>query len=90
MDFSFSPDLDKKVKKIIARNQPLARKIQKQLSIFEQNHLHPSLRLHKLTGNLNGIWSISIDKSIRMLYFLNETEAYFFDIGTHDQVYSRN
>lgn len=89
MDFYISPDLNKELKRIKSRDRKLIQKTEKQLVLFRQNHLHPSLRLHKLSGNLNNIWSISIDKNIRMLFILVEKEAYFFDIGTHDQVYRK-
>lgn len=88
MNFDVSPDLKKELKKIKKKNQSLAQKIEKQLVVFQQNHLHPSLRTHKLSGK-NNIWSISIDKSIRMLYILDKSRAYFFDLGTHEQVYKR-
>lgn len=89
MDFEISPGLQKELKKIKSHDKKLTEKIIKQLELFQKNHLHPSLRVHKLTGNLENIWSISIDRNIRILYFLNEEVAYFFDIGTHDQVYKK-
>jgi len=88
MNFEVSPDLKKDLKKIKNRNKSLSQKIEKQLLLFNSNHLHPSLRTHKLSGHDN-VWSISIDKSVRMLYKLDESNAYFFDIGTHEQVYKR-
>lgn len=89
MDFSISPDLHKTLRKIRSRDKKLLRKIEKPLILFQQNHRHPSLRTHKLSGNLENLWSISIDRHVRMLYVLEENEAYFFDIGTHEQVYKR-
>ncbi len=89
MDFAISPDLEKELKKIKARDRQLAQKIEKQLILFQTNHFHPSLRVHKLTGSLDNIWSISIDRNTRMLYILEENGALFFDIGTHDQVYKK-
>lgn len=64
--------------------------VRKQLKLFENNENHPSLRNHKLGGELNDFWSISINKSIRMIYFIEDNEAYFFNIGTHDEVYRMN
>lgn len=87
MDFRISPELEKELKRIKTRDFHLLQQIQKQLTIFKLNHKHPSLRLHKLSGNLKNLWSISIDRNIRMLFFMEREEAYFFDIGTHDQVY---
>lgn len=83
MNLHFSPELDKELKKLRRRDKTLLTKIEKKLILFQQNPQHPSLRLHKLTGSLKDMWSISIDKSIRMLYFLDGDEAHFFDIGTH-------
>ena len=89
MKFKISPDLNKELKRIKFHNQKLALKIEKQLILFEQNHTHTSLRVNKLTGNFDDVWSISIDMSVRMLIFLRQNEAYFFDIGTHNQVYKK-
>lgn len=85
----FSPDVKKKLKEIQRNNVNLYNRIQKQLYLFINNPRHKSLRLHKIKrrDNLN-IWSISIDKSYRMLHEENET-IYFFDIGTHDEVYRK-
>lgn len=85
----FSPDVDKKLKEIQRVNVNLYNRIQKQLYLFINDPRHKSLRLHKIKrrDNLN-IWSISINKSYRILYEENET-IYFFNIGTHDEVYRK-
>lgn len=89
MDSEISPGLHKKLKRIKLKDKQLAQKIEKQLNLFRSNHLHPSLKVHKLSGNLKNMWSISIDKNYRILFFLDENGAYFFEIGTHDQVYKK-
>lgn len=66
------------------------KKIKLQLALFEANPKHPSLRTHKLKGNLKNRWSISITRNFRMIYLLEkEDQAYFIDIGTHDEVYKK-
>lgn len=71
----------------------MAAKAEKQLALFAQNPKHPSLRTHKLTGKIENRWSMSITKSIRMVYVGVQVEedeeptAYFVAIGTHDQAY---
>ncbi|KKS74497.1 hypothetical protein A3J20_07190 [Candidatus Gottesmanbacteria bacterium RIFCSPLOWO2_02_FULL_42_29] len=87
MDFRISSDLEKELKRIKTRDFHLLQQIQKQLLLFKQDHTHPSLRIHKLSGNLKNLWSISIDRNIRMLFIIDDEEALFFDIGTHNQVY---
>lgn len=82
----FSPSLEKTFKLLAKKRPAQLGKIKKQLLLFEQNPKHPSLRLHKLKGALRNVWSISIDESHRLIY-LDEIEYYFFDFGTHDQVY---
>ena len=90
MRIRLSPDLIKELTKIKRKNYILAGRIKKQLSLFTSNPKHQSLRVHKLTGELQGMWSISITRDIRMLYILRDhNDAYFFDIGTHDQVYKK-
>ena len=85
--------LDAKLKaelvEISIRDIKLSRRIQKQLTLFAINPKHKSLRVHKLSGELESMWSISITKSVRMSYLKSGEEVYFFDIGTHDEVYRK-
>ncbi len=84
----FSPDVYLKLQKIKKKNPQVFNKIQKQLAIFKQNPKHKSLRVHKITREVKNVWSISIDRSLRMLY-IDEKTIYFFEIGTHDEVYRK-
>lgn len=87
--FKFSAVVDKKLKDIQRQDVSLYRRIQKQLYLFTNNPRHKSLRLHKIKrGDKLTIWSMSIDKRYRMLYQEDES-IYFFDIGTHDEVYRK-
>lgn len=88
MKIRFSPELLKELKRIKKKDSQLFKRIQKQLSLLEKEPLHPSLRLHKLKGSLSKLWSISVTRSVRMVYILREkNEAYLVDIGTHDELY---
>ena len=90
MKAKFSPFVQKSVAQIYKKDKRLAEKIQQQILLFESNPRHPSLRLHKLSGTLDNMWSLSITMSIRMVYRLtNKETAYFVDIGTHDEVYRK-
>ena len=85
----FSPKVFKKLQFIRKNNKKLYKKIIKQLDLFQENPTHKSLRLHKINRKKGeNIWSISIDKGYRMLY-LEDGTIYFFDIGTHDEVYRK-
>lgn len=85
---TFSPSFNKKLKEIKRKNPRLFQKISHSLQQFQRDSQYPALRRHKLEGNLQNVWSISVTMSIRML-FVEDDKYYFFDIGTHDQVYRR-
>jgi len=89
MYFSLSTELTNELKKIKQRQPLLFKKIQKQLKIFREDIKHPSLRTHKLKGNLSNTWSISIEGNTRMIYTIRNNQAIFFKIGTHDEVYRK-
>ncbi|KKS48001.1 hypothetical protein A3J20_01025 [Candidatus Gottesmanbacteria bacterium RIFCSPLOWO2_02_FULL_42_29] len=86
----FSPQLQKELEKIYQKEKKLSDRIEKQIELFEENSKHPSLRTHKLSGNLKDMWSISVTSSMRMIYMkLDEDNALFVKIGTHDEVYEK-
>lgn len=90
MRAKFSPLVQKQIIRIRQKDRKLAEKIEKQITLFEKDPKHPSLRTHKLSSNINNMWSISITMSIRMIYILVEKDrALFVKIGTHDQVYRK-
>ena len=90
MNIKLSAKFQKEIKYLALRNPQLVQKIEKQLKLFASNNLHPSLRTHKLSGNQSDSWSISVARSIRMVYTqLPGGFAYFYLIGTHDEVYRK-
>jgi addiction module RelE/StbE family toxin len=90
MKAKFSPFIQKRIREIHKKDKKLVHKIQKQIILFQSNPKHPSLRIHKLSGKLKNMWSISITMSLRMIYYkLDQETAYFVEIGTHDEVYTK-
>lgn len=54
------------------------------IKLFLENVLHPSLHLHKLSGSLKGLWSISIDVKYRIILQPMKDNVYLFvSVGTH-------
>jgi len=52
--------------------------------LFKENPFHLSLRLHKLKGKLEGLWSISIDMKHRIIFkSLEDGVILFVSIGMH-------
>ncbi len=59
--------------------------VAKKESIFRSNPLHPSLRLHRLKGNLSGVWSISVTNKIRIIFKRKDGGVIlFYSVGKHD------
>jgi len=57
----------------------------KKETIFKNNPLHPSLRLHELHGKFAGIWSISITGNYRIIFErMDNGDIIFVSIGKHD------
>ncbi len=89
MKIEFSPLVDKKLRQLKQKDSHLAKIVEKQLALFAENPKHPSLRVHKLAGDLENLRSISVNRSVRMSYVLEGDVAYFIKIGTHDEVYKK-
>ena len=79
----------KNAKKFFKKHPDLIPRYSKTLKLLESNPYHPSLRLHKLTGKLSELYSVSINMSYRIsICFMIEGDKIIpVDIGTHDEVY---
>jgi len=88
MKVTFSSSFKKAYKKRIRFDPEKQLKILEALSLFINDPYHPKLRTHKLTGQLNELWSFSIEYDLRVIfYFINDNEVILEDIGNHDEVY---
>lgn len=85
---AFSSSFQKQLRQIQRKDEKLFKKVKKQFSLFKLNPKHPSLRLHKFKGDLKDVWSLLVTIDFRLL-FIEDREYYFFDMGTHDQVYKK-
>jgi addiction module RelE/StbE family toxin len=58
------------------------------LTQFTNNPFHQSLKTHSLSGNLKGLWAMSITYEHRLIFkFITDNKVLLIDIGTHDEVY---
>lgn len=61
--------------------QKKACKIEK---LFKENPFYPSLRLHKLKGKLEGLWSLSLNRKYRIIFKpVEDGVILLVSIGTH-------
>lgn len=85
MEIRFTKSFETEYKKLVKGNETLKKRIRKQLQLLQIRPNHPSLRLHKL--GKNEFWSISINKSVRVLIILEKNWIYIYHIGKHEDVY---
>ena len=79
----------KRARKFFAKHPEILKQYEKILKILCLNPLHPSLRLHKLSGRLIGLSSVSINISYRLIihFILRDKQIIPIDIGSHDEAY---
>ena len=76
----------------LSKKQPAAvADIEDTLLLLGQDAFDHRLKTHKLTGELDGVWSCSAGYDLRVLFEFVRQEAsetiFLLTIGTHDEVY---
>jgi len=73
----------------LKRHPDLRQQYLKTLQLLEAHPFHPSLRLHTLSGKLQGIYSVSINLSYRITLelLIQDGQIIPINIGDHDAVY---
>jgi toxin HigB-1 len=79
----------KRARKFFKKHPDLIPQYEKTLKLLELNPYHPSLRLHKLHGKLQELYSVSINIAYRICidFIVEEVRIIPIDVGTHDEVY---
>lgn len=75
--------------KFIKRHPDLISQYEKTLKLLELNLAHPSLRLHRLSGPLRDLHSVSINLSYRITleFLIEDGRIILVNVGSHDEVY---
>ncbi len=85
------PTFVRKTKKLLKKQPQLKDSIVSALELLERDAFHPSLRTHKLKGELAGSWSCSVGYDLRIVFTLVEHEGHeailLQSLGTHDEAY---
>jgi mRNA interferase YafQ len=93
MEVVWSSGFKRSFRKITKKNPQLKNQIINVLRLLADDPFTPSLKSHKLTGNLAGFWSCSVAYDCRIIFNLSEDEKLLemvillIDIGSHDEVY---
>jgi mRNA-degrading endonuclease YafQ of YafQ-DinJ toxin-antitoxin module len=79
----------KRATKFVKKYSELIGQYEKTLKLLELNSYHPSLRLHKLSGRLSELYSVSINITYRISinFIVDNDKIIPISIGTHDEVY---
>lgn len=85
----FTDQYNSRAAKFLKRHPDVESQYAKTLQLLELNPLHPSLRLHRLSGKLDGLQSISINLKYRIVIemIVTDTEIILINVGDHDAVY---
>lgn len=86
----FTESYDRRAAKWLKKHPNLKNQYLKTLELLELNPFHPSLRLHALSGRLQGVYSVSINLSYRITLemLITESEIVLLNVGDHDAVYA--
>lgn len=86
----FTESYDRRAAKWLKKHPDLKNQYLKTLELLELNPFHPSLRLHALSGRLQGVYSVSINLSYRITLemLITESEIVPLNVGDHDAVYA--
>jgi len=85
----FTEQYEKRIRKFLKKHPELLSQYEKTIRLLEVNPHHPSLRLHKLSGKLSDLHSVSINISYRITLelIITKKEIIPVEIGLHDEVY---
>ncbi|WP_420264042.1 type II toxin-antitoxin system YafQ family toxin [Candidatus Magnetominusculus dajiuhuensis] len=73
--------------KITKKLPSLETKILKALRLLHEDSFSPSLKTHKLSGNLNDKYACSVSDDIRIVFTISDDTIHLLNIGSHDEVY---
>lgn len=89
----WSPAFTRQFKRLVRQNPQIRQVVAQTLQHLTDDPFDPTLRTHKLKGQLEGKWSCSIDYSYRIVFkFVENSDLKTEDIlllaiGSHDEVY---
>ena len=78
-------------KRLIKKHPHVADSLRSTLRQLSEDAFHPSLRTHKLKGDLEGSWACSAGYDLRIVFAFVAHEGaeaiQLESVGTHDEVY---
>jgi mRNA-degrading endonuclease YafQ of YafQ-DinJ toxin-antitoxin module len=87
----YTPQYDKRARRFLLQHPDVEKQYVKTLELLAINPHHPSLRLHALAGNMDGVHSVSINLSYRITLHLviKDKTIIPINVGDHRTVYGK-
>jgi mRNA interferase YafQ len=86
-----SPSFIRAAKRLVKRQPQVSNDLKNTLTLLADDAFHPSLKTHKLKGDLDGSWACSAGYDLRIIFeFVQHEKAEAIllqSLGTHDEVY---
>ncbi|CAN5184872.1 hypothetical protein BH23CHL1_BH23CHL1_21570 [soil metagenome] len=88
-DLIWSPRFRRRMAKVQRAHPDLRPRLARVFRDLEKDPFQQYLRFHRIQGELDGLRSLSVTYSYRMVLTIEitEKEIVLLDIGTHDEVY---
>jgi mRNA-degrading endonuclease YafQ of YafQ-DinJ toxin-antitoxin module len=85
----FTDQYNRRAARFIKHHPEVRQQYLKTLQLLAANPFHPSLRLHALSGKLQGVHSVSINLSYRITLelLIQENSIVPINVGDHEAVY---
>ncbi len=88
MNITTTKKFDKQFKK---QTRKIQQEFSKRISLFLVDIHNPLLNTHKLTGNLEGLWSFNVSGDTRVIFDKSFNGSVVLEaIGSHSELYSYN
>jgi addiction module RelE/StbE family toxin len=81
------------VKRYTRNNLARQKRVLQTLDELAYDPFHPTLKTHKLSGQLKGLWACSVEYDCRIIFTFEpdpdtgDEMIVLIDLGTHDEVY---
>jgi len=86
----WTPKFLKSARKFLEDCPDYSNLFKERIQLIEENPFNPSLKTHKLKGNLKDFYSSSLNYNYRIVFQFDENDdglIILCNIGTHDEVY---
>lgn len=85
----YTDSYNKKAGRFLCKHRDLTEAYRKALELLELDPFHPSLRLHKLSGKLSELHSVSINLRYRIsiMFIIEDKTILPVAVGSHEEVY---